>query len=175
MKLRIAVLLTLLVAVGVIGVIAAGAPQAKQRDDAVADEVRQLRLALERAAETSAITSVVTLRSNLVQARLSALNWELADIRSQMARVASEGARYTAVVSDYEHQFPEVASDPSIALRIPQYAQAKGQLAAQGQLEQDLRLREGQVVASLSSEQARWTELMDRIAAIERSLDNRRD
>lgn len=172
---RVAMLLTPIVAAGAIGVMAAGAPRANQTNDAVAEEVRLLRLAIEHAAETSARTSVMMERSNLAQARLSTLSWELADIRSQMARVSSEIARYTEVVSDYEGQFPETASDPSIALRMPQYGQAKAQLAAQLQLEQNLRSREGQVMASLSSEQAQWTELMERIAAIERSFDSRRD
>jgi hypothetical protein len=172
---RVAVLLTPVVAVGVIGAIAAGAPQAKQRGDAVAEEVRQLRLAFERAAEISARATLVIQRSNLVQARLSTLSWELADIRSQMVRASSEVARYTAVVGDYERQFPEIASDASIAVRMPQYGQAKGQLAAQVQLEQNLRSREGQVMASLTSEQAQWNELMERVAAIEQLLNTRRD
>jgi chromosome segregation ATPase len=176
MKPRHAMIVTSIAAIGLLGAIASGAPQGgDQRGDAVAEEVRQLRLSLERAAETSTRISVAMQRSNLVEARLSTLSWELVDIRSQLARASSDAARLSTVVSDYESQFPEIASDPSIGLRMPQYGQAKGQLAAQLQVEQALRSRESQVAASLQSEQAQWNELAERIAAIERSLGGRRN
>ena len=87
---------TLIAVVATVGLLGA-LPQAGSRQPTtqpagpVAREVRELRQSVERGAEQSARVALAVQRASTVQARLSAVGREFADVRSQPARVSAGG------------------------------------------------------------------------------------
>ena len=145
--------------------------------DPVANEVRELRLAMERAAAVSTRVMLAAQQANAAQARIAAINWELADVRSRGSIASAEFTRYNTIVTEFERSFPAAVQDPELGLRLPQYQQylqAKSQLDAQRQLEQDLRARVTELTNAMGREQADWNQLTKRLEALERSLGESR-
>ena len=101
---------------------------------------------------------------------MSCVSWELADLRSQLARASAEAARYKLAIDDYEREFPNIAADVAFAQRMPAFGQARGQLEAQTRLEASLRAREAAMVEALKTEERRWQEALARLDALEREL-----
>lgn len=146
--------------------------------DPVAQEVRELRLAVERAAALSAQVTLAAQQANAVQGRISSVSWELADVRSQVTRASAEFARYNAIVMEFERDFPAAVKEPAEGLRLPQYGQylqAKSQVEGQRQLEQDLRLRASELTTAVSREQEQWNQLTTKLQTLERSLAGQRN
>ena len=148
-------------------VVVASASQSTQRTpDELTRAVRELRGSTDRLVEVQ----LVGQRANAAQARLSGVSWELADLRSQLARARADIARYKLTVDDYEREFPAVATDAGYAQRMPAYGQARGQLEAQKSLEADLRAREAQLAETVRAEERRWQDALARLDALEREL-----
>jgi len=165
-------------AIGLFAVIGAGvAPQRPtQPSDPVAQEIRDLRVAIERAAAVSVQVSLVAQRASAAQAMVSSISLELAHVRSELARASAEMARYNAIVSDPE-RVPAGGKDPLTGPQYPGFvsnAQARAQLGSQRQLEQALRLRESELAAALNREQAEWNQLAAKLEALERTLGGQR-
>jgi len=153
------------------------ASQRTDPGDPVAREVRDLRLALERAAALSAQVTLAAQQASAAQGRIAAITVELANIRSQSATVAAQAARMDKVVSDFERDFPEAVREPSEGLRLPQYQSylnAKAGRDGQRQAEDLLRARESELVSLLAREQIQWDGLMEKLGALERSLGGQR-
>jgi chromosome segregation ATPase len=141
-----------------------------QSPDHASRETRELRLSLEREIGRLSRVQIVARRADSAQARLSGVSWELADLRSQLARARADIARYKLTVDDYEREFPAVATDAGYAQRMPAYGQARGQLEAQKSLEADLRAREAQLAETVRAEERRWQDALARLDALEREL-----
>jgi chromosome segregation ATPase len=150
--------LTLVFVMG-LAVLALGAVQQppRQSSDPLVQEVQQLRVALEHYFQVSTQVDLTAQRANAVQMRISSLSWELADVRTQLARTSAEVTRNAALMNQ-EQLMPNVVAD------------AKRQVEAQTQLEQQLRTRESQVAAALAAEQSKWNELSQRLDALERAI-----
>ena len=168
-------LLVIGTAVAVLAVVGTGATPQRSGvpSDAVAYEVRELRLAVERAAAASAHVTLAAQQANSVQTRIGAISWELADLRSRSTIASAEWTRSSTIVTEFERSFPTAVQDPDVGLRLPQYPQylqAKSQVEAQRQLEQDLRARVAELTSALGREQADWNQLTKRLEVLERSL-----
>ena len=172
---------TIAIAIGtVIGLVAvigaaASSQRATQPSDPVAQEIRDLRFAVERAAAVSVQVSLLGQRANAAQDRLSSISSELADVRSQLARASAEMVRYNAVVAGFERS-PSAMKAPT-GVQYPgfaSFAEARAQWEGQRQLEQSLRQRESELSAALNREQAQWNQLAAKLEALERSIGGQR-
>jgi len=163
--------------IGLVAVIGAGASsqRATQPSDPVAQEIRDLRFAMERASAVSVQVTLLSQRANAAQDRLSSISSELADVRSQLARASAEMIRYNAVIADFERA-PATMKAPN-GVQYPGFAshtEARAHWEGQRQLEQSLRQRESELVAALSREQAQWNQLAAKLEVLERAVGGQR-
>jgi chromosome segregation ATPase len=144
----------------------------RQSSDPLLQEVQQLRATLDYYFRVSTQIGFTTQRANAVQMRISSLGWELADIRTQLARCSVEMAPYEDFVK------VEDAKQPSGRMTeyyiTPQYSDAKRQIGAHLELEQQLRTRESRLAGALANEQAKWNELSQRLDALQASIGAQR-
>jgi len=163
--------------IGLVAVIGAGASssRATQPSDPVAQEVRDLRFALERASSVSVQVSLLSQRANAAQDRLSSISSELADVRSQVARASAEMVRHSAVAAEAERASAAVKAPDRVQYPgFASFAEARAQWEGQRQLEQSLRQRESELTAALGREQAQWNQLVAKLEALERSVGGQR-
>jgi hypothetical protein len=150
---------------GVLAVSAAS--QRSEPADPVAREVRDLRFAVERAAAQSVQMTLILIRAEASQSRVSSISSELGSVRMQLARTASDVASNTALLAEAERPYPNVPGEPTPA---GSHYDARRQLAGLNQLEATLRARESELVGTMNREQTQWNQLVARLEALERSL-----
>jgi len=163
--------------IGLFAVVGAGASSQRTAQlDPVAQEIRDLRFAVERAAAVSVQVSLLSQRTNAAQNKVSSFSSELADVRSQLARASAEMIRYNAVVAEFERTSAAVKARSGV--QYPGFAsitEARAQWEGQRQLEQSLRQRESELTAALNREQAQLSQLAAKLEALERSVGGQRD
>ncbi len=162
--------------IGLVAVTGASSQQrATQPSDPVAQEIRDLRFAMERASAVSVQVGLLGQRATAAQGRISSISSELADVRSQLARASAEMVRHNAVVAEFERA-AAAARAPS-GVQYPGFAsstEARAQWEGQRQLEHVLRQRESELTAALNREQALWNQLAAKLEALERSVGGQR-
>lgn len=157
--------------VGVFGSRAAGQPA---RQDPVLQELRMLRQTIDGDLVFQMQIQLAGQRANASQMRVSALAIELANARSEIGQVAAEIARTEAAVKRMEAVVPP---GTTINLTMPigeQYYLMKAQVETEQQRQGQLQLRETQIVALISAEQARLDAANRRLDELERALTSRR-
>src|SRR5260370_27979469 len=133
-------------------------------------EVRQLRMAIERAASVLPQTQVLLQRTQLQQQHVETLSRQLEQLRDQITKSSVEDAHFAAEVRDAETR----ASQEQDANRRREVEErlksAKAQMEQEAIHDQRQRARESQLAGQLQNEQSKLNELQERLDALERVL-----
>ena len=135
------------------------------------DEVRQLRLALQRADVVSRRIHVTVERVRLRQARVDSIGRALEGARSRLADLRAARPQIEEQVKSAEES-AENTADPARRAGLEQEVKwMKGRLAVWAREEEQLRAREAELMSELQVEQARLGELHDRLEDMARELE----
>jgi capsule polysaccharide export protein KpsE/RkpR len=141
--------------------------------DPTARELHDLRLSIDRASADSVHSSILLARIGAAQNRLTSLSAELASLRLELARNSGEIARNGAIMRDVEASYPPDWA-PNKGAMIGPYGDARRQVEAANQVEQNLRTREAELATLVGREQAQVNQLLAKLDALEQSLNERR-
>ncbi len=157
--------------------LAAGAGARAQSDasptlTALLQEVRQLRLAIERTATLGPRMQLLLQRVQLQDGKVSRLSRDLQDTRTNITQAIGETTRMKEEISTFEErvhqeQNPVQRSDMEDRLR-----HAKTGFEERQALEQQLRARESELASQLRLEQATLDEFQARLEKFEKSLES---
>src|SRR5262245_28028448 len=135
-------------------------------------EVRQLRLALERSNLLGPRIQIAVSRIQLQQEQVARLNGRvensrrnIVDLQDKQAEVTDHGKRVEAQLMEVQDPHERKALEFGLQ-------QNKSTLERLKVLEQQERSREAELASALVNEQSRLVELNDRMASIERPIDN---
>lgn len=134
------------------------------------DEVRQLRLAIERSNLSAYRVQIAIERMRLQQGRVDALVRDLENLRLQVSNMKMTRAQAEARVKDLEDLMNNEADTARKAPLERQYKEAKRNLDAQGKWEEQHREREAQLNFRLQEEGAKLADFNNRLDALEREL-----
>ena len=133
-------------------------------------EVRQLRLAVERATSVLPQTQLLLQRAQLQQQHVESVSRQLEQLRDEMAKSAAEDARNAGHVKALEALAGQ-EQDPNRRQQFEDEIKGlKAHLEQQGTLDQEQKARESQLAAQLQNEQAKLSELNERLDALERTF-----
>ena len=142
----------------------------KQTLRALLDEVRQLRLALQRTSLTTTRAQLAFERMRLQRGRLDALLREVESVRSQLLSVRDALSQAAERVKELD-ELTGQTSDASLRARFErQLNLSKQVLNSHTRREEQLRERDTQLTAQLNIEQAKLVELEDQLTNLEREL-----
>jgi hypothetical protein len=133
-------------------------------------EVRQLRMAVERAASVLPQTQVLLQRTQLQQQHVETLSRQLEQLRDQITKSSVEDDHFAAEVRDTEaraSQEQDTNRRREVELRLKS---AKAQMEQEAIRDQRQRARESQLAGQLQNEQGKLSELQERLDALERVL-----
>ena len=138
---------------------------------ALLTEVRQLRLALEKSTSVSTRIQVTFQRMQLQQEAVTRASRELEEVRNQIAKSKEETANITGHVADMETQIPQ---EQDAGRRKALEDEVRRMKLRNGDSQKDLQLvaRESEASSRLQLEQARLSELSERLNSIERMLES---
>jgi chromosome segregation ATPase len=133
------------------------------------DEVRQLRLTMEKSVTVGPRMQLILQRTQLQDARVARISQQLDEVRKQ---IAAETAQQT----DATEKLAKIEQDISTETDAGRRAQLEDvhahfkMVAAKGP-DQQLRAREGELANSLQAEQATLNDLNGKLDALERQLE----
>jgi chromosome segregation ATPase len=141
---------------------------------ALLEEVRQLRLAVQKGSLSQHRSQLLLERIARQQDRVEGLNAEIEQVREQL-QVLSQPGRYDEELKGMEEAISR-ARNPQERARLEEaYDALKRSLEEQRQADQKelerQRERERALAARLQTEQARLAELQEQLEAIEREMD----
>jgi hypothetical protein len=144
--------------------------QSDQTLQALLSEVRQLRLAIQRANLNTYYAQITTERMKLQQQRVDRLTAQLGEARNQLAGTRKELAGKAAALKGNEMGLAqETASERADRERYGQ--RLKAELDELAQKEQHEQAVETQLNAQLQLEQIKLTEFNERLDKLERELE----
>jgi hypothetical protein len=134
------------------------------------EEVRQLRLALERSSMLAPKIQLTVQRLTLQEQKVARLSAQLDGVRREVAAQSAGAQRAAQAVSGIEQRM----STETDVVRRKQLEQELAHVKSMATQPVDAQLlaRESEVAGALQTERAITQELTDRLAAIERSLDS---
>jgi predicted nucleic acid-binding Zn-ribbon protein len=134
-------------------------------------EVRQLRLALERSAIVAPRIQVMLQRMQMQQDAANRASKDLDDVRNQIANLANQERSMTTQLKEME-KGAETEQDPVRRKSLENESRMfKGMLENQATSMTQLRAREAETEGRLQTEQAKLSELNERLNVLERQLD----
>jgi chromosome segregation ATPase len=150
------------------------APPSRSSDSQVLqqllDEVRQLRRTCERASAAGARLQIVLQRMQLEQNQLNRIDSKLESVRDDLMTAESQQAQSSSQLSDLENRLSQ-EQDPNRRKELQeQQKEMKMMLEEQTRSMQDLRTREGELLASSQGEQAKLNEFQERLDALEKAV-----
>lgn len=126
-------------------------------------EVRSLRAVIEQYANAQIQSQAVGELLSVQQRRVSDVTARLDSVRQELDGSASETRRITAAVTGLEESLRR-ASDPNERGQLEMQLRAnRSELEQRAAQEQGLRGRESELLNSLGIEEAKWSELVDRL------------
>ena len=146
------------------------AAAAQSAGDPLLAEVRQLRLAIERAMSLWPHSQLVLQRVGLQQQHVETLSRQLDQLRDQLTRSTSDAGQTAANITRMEsilNQEQNEARRKDLESEIKRLKSASEDIATRNQ---QLQARESQLAAQLQTEQSKLTELNDRLDGFERML-----
>ena len=145
-----------------------GEPQTMQ---ALLSEVRQLRLVLQRLSLSGFRAQIMVERLRMQQSLVNQLTSQLDNIRESFPDSKTRQQWIGERIKDLEKGLNQ-ESDPARRGQLErEYKEAKFEAERITQWDQQQRERETQVVARMQIEQAKLSELNDRLEALERELE----
>jgi chromosome segregation ATPase len=153
---------------------ATSAPSQADILPALVAEVRQLRVALERAAAMNATLQLAGQRANIQEERLWRVSREVETLRTELRRATEEVGGDATRLKHLEEALAG-SMDPEMRKAIEQeLPELKRRADRNKQREGELRQREIVLLQALQSEEARWGELNQRLDDLERLLSDRK-
>ncbi len=152
--------------------VAQNSPTQDHTSESLLSEVRQLRLAVERATSFLPQTQILLQRAQIQQQHIESLSRQLEQLRDQIARSAGENSKLAGEVKDIESRLTQ---EPDSARRREWEAgikRAKEQLEGDAARDQQQRARESDLASQLHNEEAKMNELNDRLDALVRQLES---
>lgn len=139
---------------------------------ALLDEVRQLRLVLQRNSLATYRAQVTLERLKFQQARVDQLFKEQADLQNRIKEVERNLPVLSNQAGELEKLLAVAATPTERNEREMMIRAIKGELENEKQRLQDWREREPQIAARLQTEQAKLAELNDNLDKLERELES---
>ena len=133
-------------------------------------EVRQLRMAVERAVSVLPQTQVLLQRTQLQQQHVETLSRQLEQLRDQITKSSAEDAHFAAEVRDAETRASQEQDATRHRYEEERLKSAKAQMEQEAIRDQRQRARESQLAGQLQNEQIKLSELQERLDALERVL-----
>jgi chromosome segregation ATPase len=150
---------------------AAAQTNSSQTLDALLAEVRQLRVAVERAATLGPTVQLLLQRAQIQEAKVAGLSRDLQSVREQLAHFASQMPRMNREVEDVD-TVAKQEQNPLLRKQAEDRArELKAQLEQTAAMEGQLRARESEVASQLRLEQGKLDALEARLDAIEKQLN----
>jgi chromosome segregation ATPase len=149
------------------------APAAAQNTtlDALLNEVRQLRLAIERSNTIGPRMQLLMQRAQIQDAKVTRLARDLQDVRSNLAHFTGEVSTARAALEQVESKITQ-EQNPALRTQLEEMRQHfKTQLDTQSAEEQQLRSREVELSSQLRLEQANLDALQTKLDALDKALD----
>ena len=143
----------------------------EQTLQALLGEVHQLRVALQRSNLNTYHAQITIERMKLQQQRVDRLTAQLADIRGQLVKTRASMSQLSTVIKNVES---ELARETNAARRADleqSYRSFKAELEEATQKEQQQQEAETTLNAQLLLEQAKLTELSERLDTLQRELE----
>jgi chromosome segregation ATPase len=133
-------------------------------------EVRQLRLAIERATSVLPQAQLLLQRTQLQQQHVEAISRQLEQLRAELTRAWGEDAQMTAEIRTGEARATQESNQDRRRDLEDRIKALKAHLEQQGIRDQQQKAREGELAGQLQSEQIKLSELQQRLDALERTL-----
>ena len=138
---------------------------------ALLDEVRQLRLAIERSNLGTFRVQVAIERMRSQQGRVDSVARDLENLRLQLSSMKMSRAQSESRLKDLEDQMTDETETARKAQLERQYKEAKRSIDAQVKWEEQTRERETQLSVRLQEEQGKLSEINNRLDTFERELE----
>ena len=145
-----------------------GAPDALS---ALLVEVRQLRIAMERAATTTPQVQLLGMRLSVQNERLARVERDHDATKRELDDVSAAITQTVAQIQDLDTRVAQEANPERRAALTAEQAAAKSQWAELAAREQRLRTRDSELAAALGSEQGQWAEINRRLDELERAIN----
>jgi hypothetical protein len=140
---------------------------------ALLTEVRQLRLAMERSATMTPRIQLLTSRMSLQDERVSRMSRQAEGLRDEVDRLAVQGRELAMRAKQLEEALA-AETDPQRRSELEEVQRSvKAETELQAERRQLTRAREAEAASALATEQARWTELSERLDELESLLEPR--
>ena len=136
---------------------------------ALLDEVRQLRMTLEKTVTVGPRMQLLMQRTQLQDARVARISQQLDEVRKQ---IAAEAAQQTVANEQLAQVDQEISAETDAARRaLLEDMRTHWKMAVGHGPDQQLRARESELANSLQGEQATLNDLNGRLDALERQLE----
>ncbi|NOT61987.1 MAG: hypothetical protein HOP19_17365 [Acidobacteria bacterium] len=139
---------------------------------ALLDEVRQLRLVLQRNSVATYRAQVTLERLKLQQSQVNELTRELVELRNRIKELERNASAITGHLAEAERMVASAPTPAERSMREMMLKQLKSEIEDGTQQIRDLREREPQLAARLQTEQAKLNELNESLDKLERELEN---
>jgi hypothetical protein len=139
-------------------------------------EVRALRAEVNQAAGASMRMQLLVARLTLQEQRIAAAGRQLHDVQGELSAAMGERSKTETALRELQRATPPAEPLPPEVhqeIRVRQQQQLRFMqetLSQQLQREEQLRLREGELLVTVATEQARWTDFNARLDELERTL-----
>jgi hypothetical protein len=137
--------------------------------DALLTEVRELRMAVQRAAAVGPRLEIAMRRLDWQEQRVARVGERLTNVRNRLSAVTSTNAEMAARLRGAEAEMPQASGDRRKALEDVVSA-IKGEMEQSTRLESQLRAEEAEAASDVRTEQAKADELAVKIENLERAL-----
>lgn len=134
-------------------------------------EVRQLRLALMRTSTISSRLQITLQRVQLQQNQVNAISDRLASVRNEIARLQTEQTQASGNLSDIDGRIEQEQNPNTQKVLQSEQKHMKALVEQKSRAIQDETSREGELAASLQSEQSKLNELQTRLDSLEKSME----
>ena len=135
------------------------------------NEVRELRLSIDRSTLLGARTQIALQRIQIQEARTARLSQGYESIHQQAEEITSHRARVAARAKETEDSVARLSDIHERQGAEETAKQLKGEVEALTGTEQRIRAREAELAGQLQIEQGRLQELFSRVDEMERALD----
>lgn len=135
-------------------------------------EVRQLRIAIERSSTLVPRLQITLARFQTQQDRVERLEQELRTLRTQMATDSSSKEHMTATMARMDEQV-RVTQDPVLRKQLEDASGSmRRELESQAQREQQWRVQEVDLSSQLKAEQAKLADLSSQLDRLDRKMQD---
>ena len=149
-------------------------PSTEDLTRAFVTELRLLRIAMENLASANSRVEILSMRAGRHEQRLASLSDQLIDLRLKLTEVTAQTSREAAVLEDFQERL-RVEADPMRRRQLEEEQRMfKSSLNSNRLKQAALQAEVDQLTRQTFEEQARLTEIQQRLDEVERSLSQPR-